>query len=782
MVTSSVPGTSPSNSKALSAIQSTTFSIRDAAKVRRRVPAVRRAPQKRRYLPTIGIFLVLTLASACDVLPGGVLIPETERTPQLASAKPLIAVSTPVTQPPGEAQGALRARPPQTVPGTGAFVRPSTSGSGGVIPTGDGDITFNFVNADVRDVLRELLGDQLHLQYAVDPKVQATVTAQTSGPIARSAVLPTLENILRASGVALLQAGGVYRAVPLEDANRASSATVAQPTTTQPGYGIRVLPLKFVKAAELKPLLDPFVPTGGVLETDNVRNLLIVSGPSGDLDGFAALVSQFDVDWLAGKSFAIYPLHAGKAKEVTTELQAVLEQGSDGSGPLAGLVRVVPVERLNAILVITSRPSYLSQMKAWVDRLDYGDANATPRFFEYQVQKTRAVDLARVLRQLFPSSDVRIVRPEKSPRPSFTRLGTPVSLPGAAGTVSTGISGSAAAASVPAAAPAQQQTADEERDQPGGAPAGAAAGASELALPPVRIVADEKNNTLVIFARPGDYRMIEKMLQKLDIAPQQVLIEATIAELTLNDDLQYGVQYFLKSGNKQFELSSAKTGSLLASDLAGVFPGFNYVVANASQHAIINLLKSVTKVTVLSSPQLLVRNHQTAGLQVGAQVPIVTQSAQSVITANAPVINSIEYRNTGVILEVTPRINPDGMIGLEVDQEVSDVAPTTSSTIDSPTINDRHLVSSIMVQDGETIALGGLIREDTNDSKGGIPVLSDIPVIGSLFRTTDRSRGRTELLVLLSPRILRDTNDARTMTEDLRNRIRGLRPLDVLVR
>jgi general secretion pathway protein D len=714
------------------------------------------------------------------VLPGGVFIPETERTPQLASAKPLIAVSTPVTQLPGGAPGPVRAVAPQTVPGTGVFVRPSTSGSGGVKPTGDGDITFNFVNADVRDVLRELLGDQLHLQYMVDTKVQATVTAQTSGPIARTAVLPTLENILRASGVALVQAGGVYRVVPLEDANRASAATVAQPTTTQPGYGVRVLPLKFVKAAELKPLLDPFVPTGGVLETDNARNLLIVSGPSGDLDGFAALVNQFDVDWLAGKSFAIYPLHAGKAKEVTTELQAVLEQGSDGSGPLAGLVRVVPVERLNAILVITSRPSYLSQMKAWVDRLDYGDANATPRFFEYQVQKTRAVDLARVLRQLFPSSDVRIVRPEKSPRPSFTRLGTPVAVPSANGTVSSGLSGTAAAAAVPAAAPAQQQTTDEDRDQPGGgAPAGGPAGAGELALPPVRIVADEKNNTLVIFARPGDYRMIEKMLQKLDIAPQQVLIEATIAELTLNDDLQYGVQYFLKSGNKQFELSSAKTGSLVAADLAGVFPGFNYVVANASQHAIINLLKSVTRVTVLSSPQLLVRNHQTAGLQVGAQVPIVTQSAQSVITANAPVINSIEYRNTGVILEVTPRINPDGMISLEVDQEVSDVAPTTSSTIDSPTINDRHLVSSIMVQDGETIALGGLIREDTNDSKNGIPVLSDIPVVGPLFRTTDRSRGRTELLVLLSPKILKDTNDARTMTEDLRNRIRGLRPLDV---
>jgi general secretion pathway protein D len=557
---------------------------------------------------------------------------------------------------------------------------------------------------------------------------------------------------------------------------------LSRPGATPPGFSVRVIPLKYVRAADLKPVLDPFTPAGGALQADNNRNLLVVSGSSSDLDGFEQLARQFDTDWLSGKSFGIYPLHVGKVKDVTTALQAILDQGADGSGPLSGLVRVVPVERLNAVLAITSRPAYLAQIKSWVDRLDYGDADATPRFFKYQVQKTRAADLARVLRQLFSSGEVKIVPPEKSPLPNFTRLATATSTSqGTAGGVSSAIPGVPGSGALPIAAPVPQPAPEDQ--QQSGAGAGAAAivpgeGLNQLELPPVRIVADEKNNTLVIFARPRDYRMIEGMLQQLDVEPRQVMIEATVAELTLNDQLQYGVQYFLKAGAQRFELSTSKSGTLGPADIAGLFPGFNYIVATSTQQAILSLLKSITTVTVLSAPQLLVRDHQTAGLQVGAQVPIVIQSSQSTISPNAPVINSVEYRNTGVILEVTPRINADGMITLDVDQEVSDVAQTTSSTIDSPTINDRHLVSSIQVQDGETIALGGLIREDTNDTKGGIPVLSDIPVVGPLFRSTSRSKGRTELLVLLSPRLIKNTNDARAMTEDLRSRIQGLKPLE----
>jgi general secretion pathway protein D len=271
--------------------------------------------------------------------------------------------------------------------------------------------------------------------------------------------------------------------------------------------------------------------------------------------------------------------------------------------------------------------------------------------------------------------------------------------------------------------------------------------------------------------------MIEAVVRRLDIVPLQVMIAATIAEVTLNDQLQYGLQYFLKNGASKTEFSTAVAGALSATDIAGVFPGFNYVFSTANQNVVLNLLRAVSKVTVISSPQLLVLDHQTAGLEVGAQVPIVTQTAQSVVTTGAPLVNSIDYRNTGVILQVTPRVNSSGLVTLDIDQEVSDVAPTTSSTIDSPTINDRHIISSVVVKDGETIALGGLISENRNDSKTGIPVLGDIPWVGPLFRSTDRSVGRTELLVMLSPRVVRNSNEAAAMTNDLLGSMRTIQPL-----
>jgi len=736
-------------------------------------PLVDRKVEPRRRLRMLAVVVTALLTGACHGWQAD--DPTVQPAPVLpaAPARVTVAPSPPASPTAAERPASRRTAAAQTFRGNGEFVRPSVSGSAGVAPDAAGDLTFNFVDADVRDVMRELVGDQLHLEYAVDPKVQARITAQTGGPIPRSAVLAALESILRTSGVALVQAGGVYRAVPLEEASKESSAALARPGASQPGYSIRVLPLKFIKAAELKPILDPFVPSGGVLQVDDPRNLLIVSGPSADLDGFAELVRQFDVDWFAGKSFAIYPLRVGKAKEIAGELQVVLDQGAKDSGPLTGLVRVVPLERLNAILVISSQPSYLNQMRAWVDRLDYGDETVTPRFFKYQVQNTRAVDLARVLRQMFSSGDVRIVRPEKSPAPNFTRFST--NPPSAPGGVATTIPGSMIPTGIAAAAP-PPQPADEEREAAPPKAPGTEAGTNELELPQARIVADEKNNTLVIFARPQDYRVLHNMLQQLDVAPRQVLIEATIAELTLKDALQYGLQFFLKDADSHFDLTTSTSGNLTAADIAGVFPGFNYVIATTTQHVVLNLLKSVSTVRVLSSPQLLVRDNQTAGLQVGAQVPIVIQSAESVAAAGAPIVNSIEYRNTGVILQVTPRINANGMISLDIDQEVSDVATTTSSTINSPTINDRHLVSSIIVHDGETIALGGLITDNASDTKNGVPVLSEIPWLGPLFRSTARSKDRTELIVLLSPRIVLDVNDARAMTEDLRSRIRALKP------
>jgi general secretion pathway protein D len=310
---------------------------------------------------------------------------------------------------------------------------------------------------------------------------------------------------------------------------------------------------------------------------------------------------------------------------------------------------------------------------------------------------------------------------------------------------------------------------------PGG---GGAGGPGELALPPVHIVADEKNNALVIFARPRDYKMIEAMIKRLDIVPLQVLIEATIAEVTLNDNLQFGLQWFFSKASSKFELNNAATGIGTAADILPQFPGFNYVLGGGKAKLVLNALSELTHVDVVSAPHLLVLDHQTAGLQVGDQVPIVTESAQSVIAAGAPLVNSVQYLNTGVVLQVTPRVNSTGLIALDIDQQVSEPVTTTTSQIQSPTITQRRIVTSVVVRDGETIALGGLILDNQNTSRSGVPLLSEIPVFGGLFRTDTRKNARTELLVLLSPRIVRNTKEARDMTDDLRDRMKLVKPLE----
>ncbi len=729
----------------------------------------------------------------------------------------------------GAGAGPQRFAAPQTLIGTDPF-RSAPHGAAPAIITGPGgDISFNFVNADVRDVVREILGNQLHLDYAVDPKVQGTVTAQTGTPVPRSAVLPTLESILHASGVALLRVGNLYQVVPLEGATKAGMATVG--SANPGGFGVRVLPLRFVPAADMKSILDPFVPTGGTLQADGTHNVLIVSGPAADLTGFADLVRQFDVDWLAGKSLGIYPLHIGNAKDVADEVQQILQGNANGPTPLSALVRVVPIQRLNAVLVISTQPAYLLQVKSWIDRLDYGNDETTPKIFEYRVQNSRASDLAQVLSRLLSPGSVQTAGAQTAPGNATAQIGSQnggaanggfgsgasgqgggLGQAGAGGGLMGNSGGSAGGIGQTAGGFGQQPGGQQGQGQQLGGQGQQGIGgygqpnqqgneadqqqsiaealggengsgsSRNLQTPPMRIVADDKNNALVIYARPRDYRMIEAIIRQLDIVPLQVLIEATIAEVTLSDSLQYGLQYYFKSGASKFEFNNLNTGNLTAADIAGVFPGFNYALTASNQAVVLDLLRSVSNVNVISAPQLLVLDHRTASLEVGQQVPIVTQTAQSLITNNAPAVNSIEYRNTGVLLQVTPRVNSTGLVTLDIDQEVSDVANTTSSTLNSPTINDRHITTSVVVRDGETIALGGLITENHSNVRNGIPILSDIPLIGPLFRNTSRSTGRTELFVLLSPTVVRNPIDANQMTNDLRDKMRALKPLNITVR
>lgn len=754
------------------------------------------------------LLLILMLSASCSQSSG----PESTSSGPTATSEPQASTpSSPIAPDAQSSEGSsnsqagvpmrpVRQSVPIVSPGTGVFVAPPAGSRAERVNVAPGGaISFSFSNADVREVAREILGNQLHLSYAVDPRVQASITVQTGSPLPREAILPTLENILAANGLALLETNGLYRILPLQDAAKVSAGAPA--LAKQPGYGTRILPLRFVSPSDLKIVLDSFVPPGGILQADASRNLLIVTGPASDLDGFEDLVRQFDVDWLSRTSYALYPLQVGTAKDVATELDAIFGEG--GSAPAAGQIRILPIERLNAILVISSQRAYLAQVKTWLDRLDYGDDQTTPRLFEYRVQNSRAIDLAAVLTQLLSRGAVSAVQaevapgkraadlmssaptggmPGGSPGNSMVSGNTPVAAAQAATTQGAqGLPSYGATGAIPGAGPqgqgaqTQQQIAEELKPG-GGAPSG---GTTELPLPSVRIVADEKNNALVIYARPRDYRMIEDMIKRLDVVPLQVLIEATIAEVTLTNDLQYGLQWFFRQGSNNFELSDA-IGSI--ANVAPTFPGFNYVLSTGRVQLVLSALANLTHVDVVSAPQLLVLDHQTAALQVGDQVPIVSQSATNVITSTATIVNSVQYVNTGVVLEVTPRVNTSGLVTLDIDQSVSEANATTTSNINSPTITQRRVVTSVIVKDGETVALGGLILDNQTNGRQGIPVLSDIPIVGNLFGTTTKNVGRTELLVLLTPRIVRNSGDARSMTDELRNRMRAVKPLEIRAR
>jgi general secretion pathway protein D len=746
----------------------------------------------------------------------------------------------PVSGPVGTPAGL---RPPgagQTFPGSGPLVRSPVPRSNSATADGQGDVTINFANADVREVARAVLGEILHLNYVVDPRLQATVTVQTGQPLAREAVLPALDSVLRASGAALIETDGVWRVVPLEEAPKTGGSSLAA-GASRPGFGIQLLPLRYVSAGEMRRTLEPFIPAGGIVETDATRNLLLVSGSREDRDNFAELVRLFDVDWLKGMSFGLYPLKIGRARQVADELDSIF--GDTAEGPLAGVLRIVPIERLNAILAISQQADYLREARTWIDRLDYGDDQTTPRFFQYYVQNSRATDLAGVLNDLIASTGAgKSALPQAGPGGSVSEIlpgagrGSTANRPGGGaapmggqmsgqlgGGLSPGLTpapGSTTGAGAPGGPGQTSQdrtrrfggragggTATALRGLRGGGPPGLRETEDGLETPDIRVVADDKNNAVVVYARPRDYRMVEDLIRKLDIVPLQVLIEATIAEVTLNDELRFGLQFFLKSGNSRFINTSGNTtsgfggaggsnattnsfgatnvnGNLFgnAADALSVLPGFNYVLAAGSSRVVLSALSTVTDVNVVSSPQLLVLDHQTAFLQVGNQVPVATQSAVSILNAGAPIVNSIQYRDTGVILQVTPRVNTTGLVTMEIEQEVSDVTQTTSSNLDSPTIAQRRIASTVIVQDGQTVALGGLIKDSRDDSRGGIPVLSDLPLLGPLFRASSKGRGRTELLVLLTPSVVRSPEQARRVTDELRERMQNVRPLGYRVR
>jgi general secretion pathway protein D len=706
---------------------------------------------------------------------------------QISLAKPGSFGPAVIGEPPSDAAGAPTLSGPELYPGTGLGIQQAASQTNPVTLGTSGDITLNFVNADIREVIDTVLGTTLKLNFVIDSRVQGVTTLRTTRPVARDQVIGVLEDVLAMNGVAIVESGGLYKIVPIEDAAVAPEImSGAGPVRVERGFGLHVIPLKYASAAALREVVEAFVPPGRVLRVDPARNLVVFVGTTPEAKDIEDLIATFDVDWMAGMSFGLFPLQVADPESMATELERIFAQQEGGA--LAGVVQFMPIKRLSAVLVITTQPRYLTDARQWIARLDRGQEGDQRKLYVYYVQNGRAAELADVLGQVFgiqTGTAARERQPELAPGLTPTNLG------GGGGFSDTGTGGSSlgntglSSSSRLSSSTYPQRGSGLGNTGTGGsmsrhtlaatgesATGGGALGAEGATQNGIRIVADARNNALVVYATPAEYATINAALEKLDIVPLQVMIEATIAEVTLNDTLKYGVEWFFKSGNNNFSFSRLATGFVTSA-----FPGFSYLFAGDDARVAINLLATVTDVKVISSPHLMVLDNETARLQVGDQVPIVTRTAVSVDDPSAPITSEIEYRDTGVILDIIPRVNAGGLVVLDIIQEVSDVATTTSSNIDSPTIQERQIASTVAINSGETVALGGLIRDTNDNSENGLPVLKDIPVLGNLFKVTSDTVRRTELIVLLTPRVVRDRMDARTVTDDLRKRLRALGPL-----
>ena len=641
--------------------------------------------------------------------------------------------------------------------GTGTFVRSSTGGIQRALTTdASGEVTLNLVDADLREVIHLVLNEGLGANYMVDPTVAGRVTIQTMRPVPPKDLIAILDSMLRMNSAALVQVDGLYKVVPIEQALSSGPIVGLKPlpAASRPGFSVQVIPLRYVSPVQMRDLLAPFAPLGGAIQADPARNLLLLAGSTEQLATLNDLVASFDVDWLKGMSFGLFPLDTAAAIEIAKELDQVFDTET---GPLAGALRFVPTERLNAILVVASQPEYLDRAELWIERLDRTSTGEEAQIYVYPVQNARAANLAEVLSEIFNAQG--------------TTIGGPGIL--APGLEPVELRSTSMFDIGEVAEPREERNqVDSNSDRGFRSPRRVAAAHHGGPDSSIRIIADDATNSLVIHAKPGDYRKIREALEKLDVRPLQVLIEATIAEVTLRNQLRYGIEWFFRFGSNQASLTSGETNLPVRQ-----FPGFSALFTSADDlRLVLNALENLTDIDVISSPQVVVLDNQTAQLQVGDEVPILTQQVQSA-EADANIINSVEQRQTGVILSVTPRVNASGLVTLEIQQEVSDVVPTTTSSINSPTISQRSIASTVAVQSGETVALGGLIRDNTRNTRSGLPFLSRLPAIGPLFGSTDKRNERTELIVLLTPSVIANTEQARAVTDELLGRLRGLAPL-----
>ena len=639
--------------------------------------------------------------------------------------------------------------------GTGVFVNQKAPAP--TPPSGPEEFTLNFEALDIRQIVQYILGDYLKEFFTIHPTTTGNATIRTSKPVSRQDLIPILEMLLRQNGQVMVKEEGMYKIMPQALGTRGSiSPTLGGINKPLPnGYSMQVVPLKFVGVVDMARILLPYQVDPASVQQDPIRNLLILSGTQRELRHLLDIVELFDVDFLAGYSIGLYQMSTD-VKALGGDLDRIF--GAAAQSPLAGIVKYIPIERLNALLVVTTQPRYLEEAKKWIERLDKsGGVAGGLRLNVYQVQHGKAEKLAQLLNEVYGSKQGATGTPSLAPGQRPAQIATTPATPGS---------------------PATPQTPLQSALQSLVSFAGSGVSVSK----DVRIIADNDNNALLILASPSDYEIIQNALRQLDVPRRQVSVEVLVAEVTLTDDLKFGVEWFVNSRLDTVGAlrgASGDTGALprLPALAAGIdprslvptAPGLQLInVVGGDIRAVLHALGTDGRSKVISTPRVMVLDNEKATINVGDQISVETGASSGTGTGGT-VVTARQYLSTGVILTVTPRINAGGRVTLDVNQEVSSPGPGTN-----PTIATRKAQTVVTVSSGETMVLAGLISDSSTTGSSGVPLLSKIPLIGGLFGTQTLNKKRTELVLLITPTVVTNADDARAVTDEIRRKLPAL--------
>nr|WP_256474896.1 type II secretion system secretin GspD [Pseudomonas inefficax] len=637
----------------------------------------------------------------------------------------------------------------------------------------EGQISFNFVNQPIAAVINTVLGDVLQADYSISQGVTGEVSFSTAKPVDKGQALSILQTLLAWTDNALVLQDGRYWVVPASQA--VAGQLTPQVRVPAPGSGLsaRLFVLDYISAVEMRKLLKPFARENAFLLVDPSRNVLVLSGTPDELANYQDTIDTFDLNWLKGMSIGVFGLQRANVAELMPELNQLF--GPQGATPLAGMVRFLPIERTNAIVAISSQPEYLNEVGRWIDTIDQG-GGYEPQMYVYDVRNMKASDLARYLRQIYAyETQGNGSQGQVAPGLRTMTLSSGRSM----GAVSGGMPMSSAQDVM--AKPRQAEQDDEERsaDDEGGQLSASAHAGDGQADNQVRITAQRGSNQLLVRCRPTQWQEIQAAIRRLDNPPLQVQIETRILEVSLEDGLDLGVQWYLgrlagNSGTKGIENASGSQGALGGGG-AGLkaTDSLFYSFVSSNLQVALHALESSGNTRVLSAPSLVVMNNQNAQIQVGDNIPINQTSIN--LDNTSVTTSSVQYVQTGVILDVVPRINPGGLVYMDIQQQVSDASKLLDSN-GNPSISTRAVSTQVAVQSGQTVLLGGLIKQNEADSQSRVPWLGRVPGLGWLFSDSQRSHARTELIVLITPKVVSDAGTARQVTDEYRQQLQLIRP------